>query len=118
MYTSFISTRFNYLRFVGYLSAIFTIAVFLLYFLWSDLFWDILIKLVRGVCLLFFSKKIICLIRIANISVLSYQIFFFKLETLRKAAADYGINHGIYGDIDIQSHRDWEEKVSNLAGEG
>jgi diphthine-ammonia ligase len=41
-----------------------------------------------------------------------------KTETLRKAAADYGINHGIYGDIDIQSHRDWEEKVSNLAGEG
>ena len=38
-------------------------------------------------------------------------------ETLKDAAIKYEIENAIYGDIDIQSHRDWEEKVSDLAGE-
>ena len=37
-------------------------------------------------------------------------------ETLKNAATKYDIETAIYGDIDIQSHRDWEDKVSTAAG--
>ncbi|MQR00617.1 Dph6-related ATP pyrophosphatase [Glaciimonas soli] len=38
----------------------------------------------------------------------TYEAIF--IETLRKAHGD-GIRHAIFGDIDLQAHRDWEEKV-------
>ena len=38
------------------------------------------------------------------------------LETLKKAAVDYGLQLAVYGDIDIESHKAWEVKVSTLAG--
>lgn len=41
------------------------------------------------------------------------QRFIAKLQTLKSA---YDFTHAVYGDIDIQSHRDWEEKVSDAAG--
>lgn len=34
---------------------------------------------------------------------------------LRAAKAE-GIGHAIFGDIDLQPHRDWEEKVCGIAG--
>ncbi|MFY9514473.1 MAG: diphthine--ammonia ligase [Rubrivivax sp.] len=34
---------------------------------------------------------------------------------LQRFAAD-GITHGLFGDIDLQPHRDWEEKVCAAAG--
>jgi uncharacterized protein (TIGR00290 family) len=36
-------------------------------------------------------------------------------EQLRAFAAQ-GITHGLFGDIDLQPHRDWEEKVCAAAG--
>src|SRR6185436_11332379 len=36
-------------------------------------------------------------------------------EQLRAFAAA-GITHGVFGDIDLQPHRDWEEKVCAAAG--
>jgi uncharacterized protein (TIGR00290 family) len=30
--------------------------------------------------------------------------------------AERGITHGLFGDIDLQAHRDWEEKVCRAAG--
>jgi uncharacterized protein (TIGR00290 family) len=36
-------------------------------------------------------------------------------EQLRAFAAQ-GITHGLFGDIDLQPHRDWEEKVCGAAG--
>ncbi|MCE7996347.1 MAG: diphthine--ammonia ligase [Roseivirga sp.] len=40
------------------------------------------------------------------------QRFIAKLKDLKAA---YEFTHAVYGDIDIQSHRDWEEKVSTAA---
>jgi uncharacterized protein (TIGR00290 family) len=36
-------------------------------------------------------------------------------DQLRMFARD-GITHGLFGDIDLQAHRDWEEKVCAAAG--
>lgn len=36
-------------------------------------------------------------------------------DQLRRFAAE-GITHGLFGDIDLQPHRDWEEKVCAAAG--
>lgn len=36
--------------------------------------------------------------------------FISQLRTLKEK---YGINYTIFGDIDIETHRQWEEKVSN-----
>ncbi|WP_280152791.1 diphthine--ammonia ligase [Piscinibacter sp. XHJ-5] len=36
-------------------------------------------------------------------------------EQLRAFAGE-GITHGLFGDIDLQAHRDWEEKVCGAAG--
>ena len=38
--------------------------------------------------------------------------FIARLQELKTA---YNFTHAVYGDIDIQSHRDWEEKVSEAA---
>lgn len=42
-----------------------------------------------------------------------YETHF--VQKLRQLKAEYKITHAVYGDIDIQSHRDWEEKVSKAA---
>lgn len=39
--------------------------------------------------------------------------FVAKLKSLKK---EYGFEAAVYGDIDIESHRAWEEKVSTAAG--
>ena len=36
-------------------------------------------------------------------------------DQLHRFAAG-GITHGLFGDIDLQAHRDWEEKVCDAAG--
>jgi hypothetical protein len=36
-------------------------------------------------------------------------------DQLQRFAAE-GITHGLFGDIDLQAHRDWEEKVCGAAG--
>jgi uncharacterized protein (TIGR00290 family) len=43
----------------------------------------------------------------------TYEAVF--TEQLRAFAAQ-GITHGLFGDIDLQPHRDWEEKVCAAAG--
>lgn len=43
----------------------------------------------------------------------SYEAVF--IEQLRAFAAA-GVTHGLFGDIDLQPHRDWEEKVCAAAG--
>jgi len=43
----------------------------------------------------------------------TYEAVF--TEQLR-AFAEQGITHGLFGDIDLQPHRDWEEKVCAAAG--
>ena len=35
------------------------------------------------------------------------------IETLRDLKRTYQINTAVFGDIDLQAHRDWEEKVCN-----
>jgi diphthine-ammonia ligase len=41
------------------------------------------------------------------------QKFTSALSTLR---ATYQVTHAVFGDIDLQAHRDWEEKVCAAAG--
>lgn len=41
------------------------------------------------------------------------SIFINALDQLKH---DYQISHGVFGDIDLQAHRDWEEKVCNIVG--
>lgn len=38
------------------------------------------------------------------------------IDTLQTLKADYGLDAAVFGDIDLQPHRDWEEKVCNAAG--
>jgi uncharacterized protein (TIGR00290 family) len=35
---------------------------------------------------------------------------------LEKLKINYGLTHAVFGDIDLQAHRDWEEKVCANAG--
>ncbi len=42
----------------------------------------------------------------------SYEAIF--IETLRVLKSDYLIVAGVFGDIDLQAHRDWEEKVCSM----
>lgn len=49
----------------------------------------------------------------ANASWQNYEQVFTK--QLKKFQAEK-ITHGIFGDIDLQAHRDWEEKVCAAAG--
>ncbi|HOX82598.1 MAG TPA: diphthine--ammonia ligase [Chryseolinea sp.] len=44
----------------------------------------------------------------------SYEVVF--IETLKELKSDYLITAGVFGDIDLQAHRDWEEKVCRAAG--
>ncbi len=37
------------------------------------------------------------------------------INNLKKLVKDYPITHSVFGDIDIESHRAWEEKVSKAA---
>lgn len=37
-------------------------------------------------------------------------------EALRSLSNDHQLSHAIFGDIDLQAHRDWEEKVCNASG--
>lgn len=37
------------------------------------------------------------------------------ISMLEKAKYEYGVNEIVFGDIDLQGHRDWEEKVCNAA---
>ncbi len=37
------------------------------------------------------------------------------IQNLKSLTEVYSINSAVFGDIDIQSHRDWEEKVSKAA---
>ncbi len=41
------------------------------------------------------------------------QNFTFALSTLKEK---YQLTHAVFGDIDLQPHRDWEEKVCTNAG--
>ena len=38
------------------------------------------------------------------------------VKNLKQLKGQYHFDHAVFGDIDIQSHRDWEEKVSEAAG--
>lgn len=43
-----------------------------------------------------------------------YEMHFTQaLDTLKK---EYNLTHAVFGDIDLQPHRDWEEKVCKNAG--
>ncbi|MGZ8525282.1 MAG: Dph6-related ATP pyrophosphatase [Chitinophagaceae bacterium] len=43
-----------------------------------------------------------------------YEMHFtHALTTLKE---QYGLTHAVFGDIDLQAHRDWEEKVCSNAG--
>jgi len=35
---------------------------------------------------------------------------------LKQLKENYAVSHAVFGDIDLQPHRDWEEKVCNNAG--
>lgn len=61
----------------------------------------------------------------AQAAALDLPIHFFNstwtdyetkyISNLIELVETYPISHAIFGDIDIKSHRDWEEKVSNAA---
>ncbi len=42
-----------------------------------------------------------------------YEVRYIK--NLKRLVKKYPITHAVFGDIDIESHRAWEEKVSNAA---
>ncbi len=44
----------------------------------------------------------------------SYEKKF--IETLEKLKLEFNISYGVFGDIDLQAHRDWEEKVCTAVG--
>jgi len=43
-----------------------------------------------------------------------YEMHF--TNALRTLKATYNLSHAVFGDIDLQPHRDWEEKVCSNAG--
>jgi len=43
-----------------------------------------------------------------------YETIF--IETLKNIRDTYQITNAVFGDIDLQAHRDWEEKVCDAAG--
>ncbi|WP_405205961.1 diphthine--ammonia ligase [Aquimarina sp. LLG6339-5] len=61
----------------------------------------------------------------AQASTMKLPIHFFEstwtdyerlyIENLKELSGVYDLKSAVFGDIDIQSHRDWEEKVSNAA---
>jgi len=38
------------------------------------------------------------------------------IQNLKSLTNKYDLKSAVFGDIDIQSHRDWKEKVSKAAG--
>ena len=42
-----------------------------------------------------------------------YEVMF--IETLQKLTSEYNLNTAVFGDIDIESHKAWEEKVCKAA---
>ncbi len=44
----------------------------------------------------------------------SYEEVF--IETLKELKSNYLVTAAVFGDIDLQAHRDWEEKVCGIAG--
>jgi diphthine-ammonia ligase len=38
------------------------------------------------------------------------------VNALQELTAQYNVTHAVFGDIDLQAHRDWEEKVCAAAG--
>ena len=38
------------------------------------------------------------------------------INALRELKQQYALSHAVFGDIDLQAHRDWEEKVTAEAG--
>src|SRR6188768_357307 len=44
----------------------------------------------------------------------SYEQVF--IETLTQLKTEYKSSAGVFGDIDLQAHRDWEEKVCGAVG--
>lgn len=38
------------------------------------------------------------------------------INALQELTAQYQLTHAVFGDIDLQAHRDWEEKVCETAG--
>ncbi len=62
----------------------------------------------------------------AQANALDLPIHFFNstwksyeenyIKHLNILAKDYELSHAVFGDIDIESHRAWEEKVSKSAG--
>jgi uncharacterized protein (TIGR00290 family) len=46
----------------------------------------------------------------------SWQDYEAQFIDQLRAFAAQGITHGLFGDIDLQPHRDWEEKVCAAAG--
>lgn len=62
----------------------------------------------------------------AQANTLDLPIHFFEstwndyeelyIQNLRSLTETYDIGTSVFGDIDIESHRAWEEKVSNAAG--
>jgi uncharacterized protein (TIGR00290 family) len=56
-----------------------------------------------------------------NIEILFYHTTWetyeeFFIETLKKARVEKNIRYGVFGDIDIETHKEWEDKVCNAAG--
>lgn len=61
----------------------------------------------------------------AQAAALNLPIHFFSstwtdyevkyIESLKELVKEYPITHSVFGDIDIESHRTWEEKVSKAA---
>jgi uncharacterized protein (TIGR00290 family) len=61
----------------------------------------------------------------AQADALNLPIHFFSsswtdyekkyIENLKQIVKEYPISHAVFGDIDIESHRVWEEKVSRAA---
>lgn len=62
---------------------------------------------------------------VAQAAALDLPIHFFSstwadyetkyIKSLNKLVEKYPITHSVFGDIDIESHKAWEEKVSNAA---
>lgn len=44
----------------------------------------------------------------------NYEEIF--INSLQRIVANHGVNTAVFGDIDLQAHRDWEEKVCQKTG--
>lgn len=53
-------------------------------------------------------------IQMVSSSWADYEVKF--TATLSKLKDEYDLTHAVFGDIDLQAHRDWEEKVCTNAG--